>query len=156
MTTQRYFEDLPVGFRFSTGEAEVDRAAIMDFARTWDAQPFHLDDAAAQASQFGGLIASGWQTLLIGFNLSLGAGIWDEASMGASGLDEVRWSQPVRPGDRLHVEAEVVGAERSASRPDRGRVRIRHEVVNQTGAVVASYIGNHLIAVRGQATRSNR
>ena len=148
MTGQRYFEDLPVGFRFATGEAEVDRASVLEFAREWDAQPFHLDEAAAQASHFGGLIASGWQTLLIAFNLSLGAGVWDEASMGASGMDEVRWLRPVFPGDRLHVEAEVVAAERSASRPDMGRVRIRHEVVNQSGETVASYIGNHLIAVR--------
>ncbi len=148
MTTQRYFEDLPVGFRFSTGAAVVDRDAIVAFARDWDPQPFHLDDDAAAASHFGGLIASGWQTLLIAFNLSLRAGVWDEASMGASGLDEVRWLRPVFPGDRLHVEAEVLAAERSASRPDRGRVRIRHEVVNQSGEVVASYIGNHLIAAR--------
>ncbi|TYB82295.1 MaoC family dehydratase [Maritimibacter fusiformis] len=148
MTTQRYFEDLPVGFRFSTGAAVVDRDAIVAFARDWDPQSFHLDDDAAAASHFGGLIASGWQTLLIAFNLSLRAGVWDEASMGASGLDEVRWLRPVFPGDRLHVEAEVLAAERSASRPDRGRVRIRHEVVNQSGEVVASYIGNHLIAAR--------
>lgn len=148
MTGQRYFDDLPVGFRFATGEAEVDRASVLEFAREWDPQPFHLDEAAAGASHFGGLIASGWQTLLIAFNLSLGAGVWDEASMGASGMDEVRWLRPVFPGDRLHVEAEVVAAERSASRPDMGRVRIRHEVVNQSGETVASYIGNHLIAVR--------
>lgn len=148
MTGQRYFDDLPVGFRFATGEAEVDRASVLEFAREWDPQPFHLDEAAAQASHFGGLIASGWQTLLIAFNLSLGAGVWDEASMGASGMDEVRWLRPVFPGNRLHVEAEVVAAERSASRPDMGRVRIRHEVVNQSGETVASYVGNHLIAVR--------
>lgn len=156
MSAQRYFEDLPVGFRFTTGEVEVDHASVVAFARAWDPQPFHLDDEAAQASHFGGLIASGWQTLLIAFNLSLGAGVWDAASMGASGMDEVRWYQPVRPGDRLHVEVEVAAAERSASRPDRGRVRFRHEVVNQTGEVVASFISNNLIAARGQATRSNR
>jgi acyl dehydratase len=148
MTGQRCFDELPVGFRFSTDEVEVDRASVVGFAKEWDAQPFHLDEDAAAASHFGGLIASGWQTLLIAFNLSLRAGVWDEASMGASGLDDVRWLRPVFPGDRLHVEAEVVAAERSASRPDRGRVRIRHEVVNQSGETVASYIGNHLIAVR--------
>jgi acyl dehydratase len=148
MTRQRYFDELPVGFRFSTGEAVVDRASVVAFAREWDPQPFHLDEDAAAASHFGGLIASGWQTLLIAFNLSLQAGVWDEASMGASGMDEVRWYQPVRPGDRLHVETEVLAAKLSASRPDRGRVRFRHEVVNQSGEVVASFISNNLIAVR--------
>ena len=149
MTGQRYFDELPVGFRFSTGEAVVDRASVVAFAREWDPQPFHLDEDAAAASHFGGLIASGWQTLLVAFNLSLRAGVWDEASMGASGMDEVRWYKPVRPGDRLHVETEVLTAELSASRPDRGRVRFRHEVVNQSGAVVASFISNNLIAARG-------
>ena len=77
------------------------------------------------------------------------ADVWNEASMGASGMDEVRWFKPVFPGDEIHVEAEVVSAERSRSRPDRGRVRIRHDVVNQAGERVATYIGNHLIKARG-------
>ena len=145
----RYFQDLPVGFRFTTAAREISRDGIVAFARDWDPQEFHLDEAAAAESHFGGLIASGWQTLLIAFNLSMEAGVWDEASMGASGMDEVRWFKPVFPGDEIHVEAEVVSAERSRSRPDRGRVRIRHDVVNQHGEKVASYIGNHLIKVRG-------
>ncbi|GGD26925.1 MaoC family dehydratase [Sinisalibacter lacisalsi] len=146
--TQRYFEDLPVGFCFSTGSRALTREEVVDFARDWDPQEFHLDEDAARASHFGALIASGWQTLLVAFNLSMAAGIWDEASMGASGMDEVRWFKPVFPGDAIHVEAEVVTAERSRSRPDRGRVRIRHDVVNQHGEKVASYIGNHLIKAR--------
>lgn len=145
----RYLEDLPVGFRFTTASRVLSRDGIVAFARDWDPQDFHLDEAAAAESHFGGLIASGWQTLLIAFNLSMEAGVWDEASMGASGMDEVRWFRPVFPGDEIHVEAEVVSAERSRSRPDRGRVRIRHDVVNQHGETVASYIGNHLIKARG-------
>lgn len=144
-----YFEDMPVGFRFTTGEAGLSREEITDFAREWDPQPFHLDDEAAAETHFGALVASGWHTLLVAFRLSLGAGIWDQASMGASGMDEVRWLRPVFPGDRIHVEAEVLAAERSASRPDRGRVRIKNAVVNQKGETVASFTANHLIKARG-------
>jgi acyl dehydratase len=143
-----YFEDMPAGFRFRTEAREVTREEIVGFAREWDPQEFHLDEEAAADSHFGALVASGWQTLLIAFNLSMQAGVWNEASMGASGMDEVRWLKPVFPGDRLHVEVVVLSAERSRSRPDRGRVRILHEVVNQDGVKVASYIGNHLIKAR--------
>lgn len=83
--TQRYFEDLPIGFTYRSGEAELTREAIVKFAREWDPQPFHVDDAAAAESHFGTLIASGWHTLLIAFNLAMQSGVWDEASMGASG-----------------------------------------------------------------------
>lgn len=144
-----YFEDMPVGFRFTTDAREVTREEIVEFAREWDPQAFHLDEEAAAVSHFGALVASGWQTLLIAFNLSMQAGVWNEASMGASGMDEVRWLKPVFPGDHLHVEVEVLSAERSRSRPDRGRLAIRHDVVNQSGAKVTSYVGNHLIRARG-------
>lgn len=147
--TQRYFEDLPVGFTFRTEAVELTRDAIVKFAREWDPQPFHLDDGAAAESHFGTLIASGWHTLLIAFNLSMQAGVWDEASMGASGMDEVRWFKPTRPGDKIHVRAEVVSAERSKTRPDRGRVAFRIDVHREDGEKVASYIGNHLMKARG-------
>jgi len=143
-----YFDELPVGFRFTTASRTISRDEIVGFARDWDPQDFHLDETAASMTHFGGLIASGWHTLLVAFNLSMQAGIWDEASMGASGMDEIRWLKPVFPGDSLHVEAEVIEATRSASRPDRGRVRIRADVMNQFGDKVASMIGNHLIKVR--------
>ena len=143
------FEDLPVGFRFTTAGRRLTRDEIVSFAQDWDPQDFHTDEAAAAESHFGGLVASGWQTLLIAFNLSMQAGVWDEASMGASGMDEIRWLKPVFPGDTIQVEAEVIEATRSASRPDRGRVRIRLDVINQHGEKVASLIGNHLIRARG-------
>lgn len=149
--TQRYFEDLPIGFAFTTRDAEITREALVNFASEWDPQPFHTDEAAARESHFGGLVASGWQTLLVAFNLTMGAGVWDEASMGASGMDEVRWYAPVRPGERIHVKAEVIAAERSKSRPDRGRVRFRNDIYRADGERVASFIGNHLIKARGTA-----
>lgn len=143
-----YFEDMPVGFRFTTGEAEMTKDEIVAFAGRWDPQAFHLDEEAAKASHFGGLVASGWHTLLTGFTLSMQAGVWDEASMGASGMDEVRFLKPVFPGDRLHAVVEVVAAERSRSRPDRGRVKLRHEVINQDGVAVARFTGHHLVKTR--------
>ncbi|MAM60391.1 MaoC family dehydratase [Maritimibacter sp. UBA3975] len=147
--TQRYFEDLPVGFAFRTAEAELTREAIVKFAQEWDPQPFHLDEAAAAESHFGTLIASGWHTLLIAFNLGMQADVWNESSMGASGMDEVRWFLPAQPGDRIHVRCEVVSAERSKSRPDRGRVAVRNDVHRADGTRIASYIGNHLVKARG-------
>jgi len=143
-----WFEDMPVGFTFRTASRALSRDEIVDFAKDWDPQPFHLDEAAAAESHFGGLIASGWQTLLVAFRLTLEAGIWTEASMGASGLDEVRWLRPLFPGAEIHVESEVIAAERSASRPDRGRLRIRNDIFTADGVKVASYIGNHLIRTR--------
>lgn len=147
--TQRYFEDLPIGFTYRSGEAALTREAIVKFASEWDPQPFHVDDAAAAESHFGTLIASGWHTLLIAFNLAMQSGVWDEASMGASGMDEVRWFLPAVPGDVIHVRAEVVAAERSKSRPDRGRVSFRNDVHRADGKRIASYIGNHLMKARG-------
>lgn len=143
-----YFEDMPVGFSFETESATLTREAIVGFAKDWDPQPFHLDEKAAEQSHFGTLIASGWHTLLTAFNLAMQAGVWDESSMGASGMDEVRWLQPARPGDEIHVAAEVIEATRSASRPTFGRVRFRYAVIRQDGEVIASYIGNHLIKAR--------
>lgn len=144
-----YFDDLPVGFVFQTEAETLTREDILNFARTWDPQPFHTDEEAARDSHFGSLIASGWHTILVGFNLALKAGIWNEASMGASGVDEVRWYRPVLPGDRVYVRGEVIAAERSHSRPDRGRVRILYDIHREDGEKVASYIGNHLIKTGG-------
>lgn len=146
-----HFEDMPVGFRFSTPSVTLSREEIIAFAQAHDPQSFHLDDEAAAESHFGQLVAPGFQTLLAGFRLSLEHGPWAGASMGASGLDELRWLKPVVPGDSLHVEAEVIGAERSKSRPQMGRLRIRHEVVNGKGEVVARWIANHLIKTRAGA-----
>ena len=148
---QHYFEDLPVGFTFTTGSQVVTRDDIVGFARDWDPQPFHLDEEAAAKSHFGTLIASGWQTLLICFNLSMKAGIWDEASMGASGVDEVRWHRPTLPGDEIYAVGEVVSAEPSR-RADRGYVSMRYEVFRKRAQDgderIASYIGNHIMRTR--------
>ncbi len=130
-----YLDDLRVGQRFTSGTHAVDAAQIKAYARQFDPQPFHLDDAAAKGTLFGGLVASGWHTasltmsLLVGSGLPLAGGI-----LGAGG--EVTWPQPVRPGDVLSVHSEIQEITPSRSRPERGMVKVRSETRNQRGETV--------------------
>ena len=140
-----YFEDLPKGFTFETGSRSLSESDIIEFARQWDPQPFHIDPEAAAKSVYGGIIASGFHTLLVAFTLTLAASDWSDSSMGSPGMDEVRWLVPVRPGDTLRVRGEVLGARASASRPDRGTVTIRYLIMNQDDAQVAEYTGKHIL-----------
>lgn len=142
-----YLDDLVPGFRFATAEREITEAQILDFARQWDPQPFHTDPEAARESIYGGLIASGFHTVLISFLLTLEAGVWREASMGSPGIETLEWSRPVRPGDRLRAEGEVLSVTPSASRPDRGRAVIRYLVLTQDGEV-ARYTTTHILKRR--------
>ena len=134
-----YFDDLPVGFTFETGTRTLSRDEIMDFARQWDNQPFHTDPEAAAQTHFGGIVASGFHTLLIAFNLVLESGIWRDSSMGSPGMAEVRWIKPVRPGDTLRVRGEIIASRPSQSRPDRGRTEVDHKIFNQDDELVASF-----------------
>ena len=145
-----YFDDLPVGTRFETGSRTLDLDAITGFARQWDPQPFHIDAGAAADSPYGGIIASGFHTLLTAFTLTLEADVWNEASMGSPGMDTLRWHQPVRPGDTLRVVAEVVAAAPSASRPDRGRTTIRYDVLNRDDTLVMQYTATHILRRKGR------
>jgi acyl dehydratase len=143
-----FFDDLPVGFRRETAAKTVTEAEIIDFAKQWDAQYFHTDPEAAKASPYGGLIASGFHTLLIGFNLVLGADIWNESSMGSPGMEHVRWIRPVRPGDALRLTIEVTASTPSQSRPDRGRTHFRHLLWNQHDEVVMEFDSVVILARR--------
>ena len=141
-----YFEDFNPGRKFQTRGMTLSEGQIMDFAWQWDPQPFHVDSEAANSSQFGGIIASGFQTLLVAFRLWFQENIMNECSMGSPGLDEIRWLKPVRPGDTLHVEAEVLESRESGSKHDRGYTKIKYAVINQKGEVVMTYIANHIFA----------
>ncbi len=143
-----YFDDLPVGFAFETGSRSLSEDEILSFAKQFDRQPFHTDVEAAKASTYGGLIASGFQTMIIGFDLTLEAGIWNEASMGSPGMENVRWIRPVRPGDALRVKAEVVSSKPSRSRDDRGQTGIMYRVLNQANEVVMTYQIIHILKRR--------
>ena len=141
-----YFDDLPEGYQFSTASRRLPVEAIVDFAAEWDPQPFHLDAEAAAQSPYGGIIASGFHTILVAFRLTLEAGVWNESSMGSPGLDEIRWMMPVRPNDSLWVKAEVLSSVPSSSRPDRGRTVIIYDIYNQNEEKVATFKATHILA----------
>lgn len=143
----RWFEEFAVGDRWETVGYTFTEAAIVDFALIYDPQPFHLDLGAAAASMHGGLIASGFQTLLICFRLSHMTGVTGH-NIAGRGIDNLRWTRPVRPGDTLHVVCEVLATRASASRPDRGDVAIRYTAVNQHGETVMTADLNHIIRTR--------
>lgn len=143
-----YFEDFPVGYSYTTDHYLVPKDEIFDFAQQWDPQPFHIDEAAAQDYPYGGLIASGWHTLLISFRLMLETGKLKECSIGSPGMQELRWLLPVKPGDTLCNKARVESAKLSRSKPDRGFVTVQYEVLNQNEQKVASYLITHMLRVR--------
>ncbi|MDE2008245.1 MAG: MaoC family dehydratase [Rhodospirillales bacterium] len=138
MTAPRYLEDFAVGQKFGSGRLTVDAACIRGFAAEFDPQPFHLDEAAARATRFNGLAASGWHTAAMTMRLLVGSGPPFAGGIIGSG-GELAWERPVRPGDTLHVTCEVLEIIPSRSRPDRGMVRVRCLTVNQDGQVVQSF-----------------
>jgi acyl dehydratase len=130
-----YLEDLHVGRRFTSGVHTLDETQIKAFANAFDPQPFHLDEEAARRGLFGGLAASGWHTAAITMRLNVTGGL--PIAGGIVGLGgELSWPKPVRPGDVLHVESEILEAVPSHSRADRGTVVVRSETRNQRGEVV--------------------
>ena len=130
-----YLEDFAVGQRFTSASHTVDADQIKDFASRFDPQPFHLDEAAAQASFFQGLAASGWHTAAITMSLLVKSGMPIAGGLiGAGG--EITWPRPVRPGDTLHVESEVLAVTPSRSRPERGMISLSSETKNQQGEAV--------------------
>lgn len=144
----RYLDDLTPGQQFTTPGVTLTEAEIIDFAWRYDPQSFHLDANAAANSPYGGLIASGFQSLAICFRLFIQSGILAESSLGSPGIDELRWLAPVRPGDTLHCEVEVLEVRPSSSKPERGIARLRYTAVNQHPEVVLSFIVNHLLRRR--------
>lgn len=134
-----FFEDFAVGQTFTSGTRTVSEAEIVAFAKEWDRQPFHLDAEAARGTIYGGLIASGWHTLVMAFDLVIRENVWNESSSGSPGMDQVRWIKPVRPGDTLQVKFEVVEIRASRTRADRGYVLWDHTVTNQMGQTVCTF-----------------
>jgi acyl dehydratase len=146
--TDRYFDDFAVGESFETRGVTLTESGIIDFAMSYDPQHFHIDVEAARRSNYGGLIASGFQTLALGFRMVLETGIFRACSMGSPGFDELRWRRPVRPGDTLHVESEVMEKKPSSSRPDRGILRMAYRIKNQKGEEVLTFLSMHLLKRR--------
>lgn len=131
-----YLEDFIPGQSFALGSRTMDHDAILAFAREFDPQPFHTDESAARGSIFGGLIASGWHTVAVYMRLLVDGLLMRTASMGAPGVEEVRWPEPVRPGDTLTATLYIDSVRPSKSRPDIGFVSTRAEMVNQNGETV--------------------
>jgi acyl dehydratase len=146
--TDRYFDDFEVGEKFLSPGITVTESMIVDYALLYDPQPFHIDAEAAKASNFGGLIASGFQTVAIGFRAFLMLGLFRSCSMGSPGMDELRWPRPVRPGDTLRAEMNVVEKKPSRSKPDRGMLFTYFRVLNQRDEEVMTFRCMHLLARR--------
>ena len=132
----RYFEDYVPGAVYEFGSIRAEEEEMIQFARRYDPQSFHVDQVAARGSAFGGLIASGWFTAALAMRLLVDHYVSSVASMGSPTAGEVTWLKPVRPGDELTLRVKIVEARRSNSKPDRGIVRAAVEVLNQNREVV--------------------
>ena len=131
-----HFEDFTPGRRFQHGPRRVERDEMVAFAAEFDPQPMHLDEAAARSTMLGGLAASGWYACCVLMRMCTDAFVLNSTSMGAPGVDEVRWMKPIRPGDELTLNATVLEARASRNRPDMGLVRFQFELSNQAGVTV--------------------
>lgn len=136
-----WLEDFSVGMVVEIPGPTLTRESIIEFASRYDPQPFHLDEAAAKESTYGGLIASGWHTVSLAMRMICDAYLLDAASLGSPGVNQVRWLKPVRPGDTIRLRMSVLEARRSVSKPDRGTVLHRWEVLNQKNEIVLSMEG---------------
>jgi acyl dehydratase len=134
--TLQYFEDFQVGQRFRSGTATVSAEDIKAFARQFDPQPFHLDEAAAQESFFGGLAASGWHTAALVMRLTVQSDLRPAWGHIGAGVENLRWPRALRPGDVIRVDGEVLEVRASRSRPEIGIVKIRLVATNQAGETV--------------------
>jgi acyl dehydratase len=147
----RYYEDFNVGDATEVGPVTVTEAEIVDFAERFDPQPFHLDAEAAKASPFGGLIASGWHTTALFMGMFVRAVLLDSASLGSPGVEEIRWTAPVRPGDTLHGRSTVTDVQPSSTNQRRGTVFTTNEVWNQDDTLVLTLKARGFFARRTSA-----
>lgn len=147
----RWFEDYVAGSSYEFGTVALSQADIIDFARRYDPQPIHLDPAFAISGPFGGLIASGVQTVAAVMRLYVDHYISRVASLASPGIDEVRWPRPVRPGDELRLRLTVDQARLSASKPDRGLVHTRVTGLNQDDEPVVTFTAMNFFARRPAA-----
>ena len=141
------FDDLKIGDRFKSESYEVSEQAIIDFAREFDVQQFHLDPVVATESIFGGLAASGWHTAAIAMRLFTTTIPFAGGAVGL-GVDELRWPVAVRPNDTLQLETEILETRVSRSKPNQGIIRIHNVMRNQNDEVVLSYFANAIVQRR--------
>jgi acyl dehydratase len=148
--TERYLEDYAVGQKFGSGQIRVDKERIKAFAAEFDPQPFHLDETLASDSIFRGLAASGWHTAAMTMRLLVEGELKPAGGIVGTGFDEFRWPRPVRPGDELHIESEILDVRASKSRPDQGLIKVRTTTFNQNNEAVQIQVGNLLVPRRAK------
>ena len=148
--SERYLEDFAVGQTFGSGRLRIDKERVLAFAAEFDPQPFHLDEAAARRSVFGGLAASGWHTAAVTMRLMIGTDLNPAGGFVGAVLDECRWPRPVRPGDELRVECEVIEVRPSKSRPEQGLIKLRTTTLNQDDEAVLVHVVNMIVLRRKQ------
>jgi acyl dehydratase len=146
--SDKYLEDFVVGQILGSGRVTIDVAGIKAFAAAYDPQPFHQDDEAAARSIFGGLAASGWHTAALTMRLLVGSELKPAGGVVGAGVDELRWPLPVRPGDQLQAESEIIEVRASKSRPMQGVVRARVTTRNQNGETVQVFVATFIVPRR--------
>ena len=147
-----YLEDFEVAQTFSGSDRiRVEKERMVSFAAEFDPQPFHLDEQAASSSIFQGLAASGWYTAAVTMRLLVGSDFRPAGGLIGAGFDELRWPRPVRPGDELRVQSEVLEVRASKSRPGQGVIKVRTTTLNQNGEPVQISVGNLIVQSRPKA-----
>jgi acyl dehydratase len=146
--SERFLEDLKIGQTFGSGRLRVEAEDIKRYAAEFDPQPFHLDEQAALGSIFRGLAASGWHTASLTMKLLVASEFKPAGGLVGASFDELRWPQPLRPGDELHVETEILEIKQSKSRPELGFVKVRVTTLNQAGEAVQVYVANVVVLSR--------
>lgn len=152
----QYFEDLEIGCKVRQGSYDVTREEMIEFARKYDPQPFHLSDEEAAKTHFGRLSASGWHTCAMVMGIIARYLIKEQlAGLGSPGIDEIRWVRPVFAGDTLHVDSTIIDTRPSRSKPDIGSFRSTVEVTNQNGETVMRYISTVMVRRRPRDQGTN-
>jgi len=153
MALDLYLEDFSVGQTFRSGAVTIRSEQIKSFASQFDPQPFHLDETAAAASVFGGLVASGWHTAALTMRMIVDSEIKIAGGLIGAGAEELKWPRPVRPGDALHLVSEVLEVRPSKSRPDQGIVKMRTQTMNQEDQPVLILVTNLIVPRRPKRKR---
>jgi len=143
--TALFLEDFTAGQTFRSRQLRIDAEQIKRFANEFDPQPFHLDEVAARGTIFGGLAASGWHTAALTMRLLVEGEFKPAGGIVGAGFEELRWPRPVRPGDELRVESEVLEVRASKSRPEQGIIKVRSTTLNQNDEVVQVFVGNLVV-----------
>jgi acyl dehydratase len=144
----RYLDEFVIGDTFESDPYAISREESLAFAKAYDPQPFHLDEEAAARSMFRGLVSSGWHTAAVTMRLIVESGVLKETGIIGTGIDELRWLAPVKPGDALHVRGEIVEKSPWPGSASRGTLRVKLATINGEGVVVMTQFANLIVPQR--------